>query len=666
MGIELRGNALITMILLASGLDFLLLGYDQGLLAGILPGARFLDMLDNLNPTMTGLVTAIYDIGCAFGAVAAFIWGVRIGRKKSIIIANFIVIIGAALQTACVNYSMMAVTRVVAGVGAGFSTSALIIIGVALASWLFFATLFANSSLQWRYPIACQMIFSSLVLCCGLFLCDTPRWLAQRGEHDNARHVIARLLDKDDHDPGVTGQLNEILEALNLEAADGEASWSEVFSNATKSRNLQRVLLGMGPYMMNQWSGVNALCYYLTYIFERYLGFSTQIALILASVAFTQHAVMSWPPYFYMDKLGCRWSVILSSAGCATCMALIAGCLLGKNSAGAAGAVAFSFLFLDCFTLGILPLVVFGRDSAIAIVVVMITPIAMNAIGGNHFWIWAIVCASFCPLTYFFAIETSGRTLEQIDQMFHSKPRVLMGFDKENTKVIRTTAADEEIRFKAFAAMGDKGGVEEVEEQTLAPESLKSLSGNSTGKAPFLEDSDYGITLNESTAIAEWIITKHGNGRLALRPDDPNYAEYLRWFHFANCTLQPAFVTSMFMGIAEGGPEGMAKQFVQARTAGALSVLDERLGEVKWLAGDEFTAADVMTLYVVTTQRWFGPVSLAGYGNVLRWVGECAARPAYQRAMEKGDPEMKLLLGAEPPKQSLLEVDGVNSDIWKK
>ncbi|KAK6429129.1 hypothetical protein LTR95_014727, partial [Oleoguttula sp. CCFEE 5521] len=90
MGIELRGNALITMILLASGLDFLLLGYDQGLFGGILPGARFLDMLGNPNPTMTGLVTAIYDIGCAFGAVAAFIWGERIGRKKSIIIANFI------------------------------------------------------------------------------------------------------------------------------------------------------------------------------------------------------------------------------------------------------------------------------------------------------------------------------------------------------------------------------------------------------------------------------------------------------------------------------------------------------------------------------------------------------------------------------------------------
>ena len=44
----------------------------------------------------------------------------------------------------------------------------------------------------------------------------------------------------------------------------------------------------------------------------------------------------------------------------------------------------------------------------------MVTPIGLNNIGGNFFWIWSIVCASFIPLTYFFGVETSGRTLEQV------------------------------------------------------------------------------------------------------------------------------------------------------------------------------------------------------------------------------------------------------------
>ncbi|KAI6976061.1 general substrate transporter, partial [Hortaea werneckii] len=326
---ELRGSALISIILLASGLDFLLFGYlqDQGLFGGILAGKRFTTMLGNPSPTETGLVTGVYDIGCAIGAVGAFFFGERIGRKKSIVYANIVVIIGAAIQTASFSYGQMVASRIIAGVGVGLSTvavpilqsetlpsrnrgallvvqSALIIIGVAIASWLCFATLFTESSLQWRFPIACQMLFSGLVLLCCPFICETPRWLAKHGQHEKAKHVISRLLDKPEDDPEVKGQLNEILEAIAIESEEGDASWGESFSNATKSRNLQRVLLGMGPYMMNQWSGINALCYYLAYILETYLGFSTQMSLILASVAFTQYAVFSWPPYFYIDKLG--------------------------------------------------------------------------------------------------------------------------------------------------------------------------------------------------------------------------------------------------------------------------------------------------------------------------------------------------------------------------
>ena len=87
---ETRGGTLIAFILLASGLDFLLFGYDQGLFGGILASKGFQDMLGNPSPTLTGLVTAVYDIGCALGAVGAFVFGERIGRKKSIIIANVI------------------------------------------------------------------------------------------------------------------------------------------------------------------------------------------------------------------------------------------------------------------------------------------------------------------------------------------------------------------------------------------------------------------------------------------------------------------------------------------------------------------------------------------------------------------------------------------------
>ncbi|ETN39063.1 uncharacterized protein HMPREF1541_05285 [Cyphellophora europaea CBS 101466] len=503
--LELRGRALIFMILITSGLDFLLFGYDQGLFGGILSGERFQDTLGNPDSTMTGLVTAIYDIGCALGAVAAFVWGERIGRKKSIIAANVIVIVGAAVQTASFDYWQMFVFRIVAGVGVGLSTvavpilqsetlpahnrgallvvqSALIIIGVAIASWLCFATLYAESSMQWRFPVACQCLFAGLTVICCLFVPETPRWLAKHGRKEEARHVIARLLDRPDDDEEVSGQLTEILENIAAEVNEEEPTWNEVFSNATKARNLQRVLLGMGPYMMNQWSGINALCYYLAYIFQEYLGYSQSMALILASVAFTQYAIFSWPPYFYIDRIGRRWTVMLSSAGCAACMAIIAGCLLKTEYNMAAAAVAFMFLYLDCFTLGILPvswsysaeiqpLRVRNKATAVGVfshwmsnfVVVMVTPIGLSNIGGNYFWIWAIVCASFIPLTWFFGVETSGRTLEQVDQMFLDEPRLCMGLNPNHIKVIHQSKADEESRFRNITEK--RASISEVEQK---------------------------------------------------------------------------------------------------------------------------------------------------------------------------------------------------------
>ena len=319
--------------------------------------------------------------------------------------------------------------------------SALIIIGVALASWLCFATLHANNSMQWRFPVACQCLFSAIVVVLGvLCLPETPRWLAKHGHKEQARDVIARLLDKPQDDIFVESQLNEILENIAAEVNQEEPSWTEVFTNGTKARNLQRVLLGMGPYMMNQWSGINALCYYLAYILQEYLEYDQSMALILASVAFTQYAVFSWPPYFYIDKIGRRWTVIGSSAGCALCMCIIAGCLLSDSKTTAATAVAFMFLFMDFFTLGILPvswsysaeiqpLRVRNKSTAVGVfshwlsnfVVVMVTPIGLNNIGGNFFWIWGAVNGLFIPLTWFFGVETSGRTLEEIDTLVSQK-----------------------------------------------------------------------------------------------------------------------------------------------------------------------------------------------------------------------------------------------------
>lgn len=201
----------------------------------------------------------------------------------------------------------------------------------------------------------------------------------------------------------------------------------------------------------------------------------------------------------------------------------------------------------------------------------------------------------------------------------------------------------------------------------LSPDSLKGIPGNETGQAPFIEDKEAGVTLSESGAICDYIIHRYGNGRLSLPPSDPRYPEYLHWFHEANAALQPAMTLNMWMGITDL-PEGAAiKSFAQHRLTGVLQRLDAHLSTHHWLAGEELTAADIMTVYSLTTQRYFGPqISLAPYQHILRYLQDCAARPAYQRAMAISDPEMELLVGAEAPEKSLLVCGGTESEVWRK
>jgi MFS family permease len=81
-------------------LGFLLFGYDQGVMSGIIIAPEFNRTIPEThrNPTMQGFVTAIYEIGCLTGAILVLFIGEKIGRRKSIISGASIMIIGVIIQ----------------------------------------------------------------------------------------------------------------------------------------------------------------------------------------------------------------------------------------------------------------------------------------------------------------------------------------------------------------------------------------------------------------------------------------------------------------------------------------------------------------------------------------------------------------------------------------
>ncbi|KAJ5326262.1 glutathione S-transferase [Penicillium brevicompactum] len=178
----------------------------------------------------------------------------------------------------------------------------------------------------------------------------------------------------------------------------------------------------------------------------------------------------------------------------------------------------------------------------------------------------------------------------------------------------------------------------------LAPESLRQLHWS--GTAPVIQDGE--ITLAESGAIFEYILTKYGSGKLVLQPTNPNYADYLLWLHQANGTYMPA-VTSLLMARMIGdSDESPTQKIMQQRANANLHAMEQQLGKYPYLAGNEFTAADCMSVFGLTTFRLFIPSSLTEYPNIVSWLQRVGKREAYQRAMQKGEPGFEPMLSAVP------------------
>ncbi|MBV9996268.1 MAG: glutathione S-transferase family protein [Caulobacteraceae bacterium] len=174
----------------------------------------------------------------------------------------------------------------------------------------------------------------------------------------------------------------------------------------------------------------------------------------------------------------------------------------------------------------------------------------------------------------------------------------------------------------------------------MAPASYKAL--HPVGSAPIITDGD--VVLPESGAIMEYIIGKYGNGRLAVGPDQPNYADYLFWFHYANGSFMPSQMFALLLAMQGGAESPMTKRFLQERTERAWTLVEQRLGQVPYFAGNEFTAADVIMVFSLTTMRAFTGRKLDDLPNTRAYLKRVGERPAYRRAMKKGDPGMAPML----------------------
>ena len=172
------------------------------------------------------------------------------------------------------------------------------------------------------------------------------------------------------------------------------------------------------------------------------------------------------------------------------------------------------------------------------------------------------------------------------------------------------------------------------ESTATAPSPLKAIHG--LGKAPVIRDGD--VVLAESGAIVEYIVHRHAGGRLAPHPDDPAYARYLYWLHFAEGSLMSLMLIALVLSRVPEASSSPVTARINERVKQMLAFVDAELGSGPWFAGTEFTAADVMMTFPFTTMRQFLDVDTSPYANLLAYLARIESRSAYQKAMAIAGP----------------------------
>lgn len=180
----------------------------------------------------------------------------------------------------------------------------------------------------------------------------------------------------------------------------------------------------------------------------------------------------------------------------------------------------------------------------------------------------------------------------------------------------------------------------------LAPPEL--LRVHPLGKSPVI--SEDGVTVAESGAIVEYLLDKHGQGRLRPAAGTPERLQFTYWLHFAEGSAMPFLVMQLVFEkvrsapvpffvkpIVKGIADKVTSSFIAPNLQRQLAFMETEISKQPWFAGQEFSAADVQMSFVLEAAAARGGLG-ALHPSLNGWLARIHARPAYQRALAAGGP----------------------------
>lgn len=166
-------------------------------------------------------------------------------------------------------------------------------------------------------------------------------------------------------------------------------------------------------------------------------------------------------------------------------------------------------------------------------------------------------------------------------------------------------------------------------ETNLAPPDLVEV--HPLGKSPVITDD--GRTIIESGAIIDYLVRRHGRGRLSPSPGTDDHENYLQWLHYAEGSAMLPLMLKMYTGrLPDGGAELQPR--ITSELDNHLGYMDRALEATGWFVGGEFSAADVQLSFVPQVAALLH--TLEPFPNLAAFLKRIHARPGYRKALERG------------------------------
>ncbi|EZF26235.1 hypothetical protein H112_01596 [Trichophyton rubrum D6] len=484
---KLSGMPMVYAIYAYAGCAIMFFGYDTAVMSQVNINPDYLRTMgvaggtDRDAAAIGGLVSLWFG-GFAIGAMMVGYTADRVGRLKTIQFGCIWGILGAVLLATAQNISWFACARVISGIGCGYLNTivpvwtselapanmrgafvavqfTLAMVGSALVYWLEYACVKTRSlSFAWRFPNAFQIIFLLVLLAFGPFYPESPRYLAKIGKIDHAKSILQKCRI-DPNEENIDNEMEEILDAIRLEASDSNPSFYNMLFTSDKLHTRRRVFLGAGVQIMQKFTGIDFIAVYAPNIFA-FSGFKGDTPALLAGGNWFGYILALALSIYLCDHVG-RRKMMLSGCTLMGIVLIIGGILsqqtlkyaaLDPGKANKFGAGVAAILYVYTFIYGstwlttcwvypteVFPLATRSKGTAIATfafsvaggTINMIIPYLISAIGFWVFILFALINLVMLVPIYLFYIETANRHLEDLDLLFASKSSFVWRAEQE-------------------------------------------------------------------------------------------------------------------------------------------------------------------------------------------------------------------------------------------